>query len=157
MALQELMSYSAQKVTIKALRGNRFSLVVRVKNSDGSDYDFTNNTDNTSATDTGYFQVLNSGNGFLSQNFITNGTSNVDAITWNVAVEDGKITITSTNDYGFWPSPGTYKYNLFTELNEANSNLSKLTYWLYGDFVVIDDNPATSLGGLPGNFVENLE
>ena len=157
MALQELVSYSAQKVTIRALRGNRFKLVVNIKDNSGADYDFTNNTTDSTATDTGYFQVLNNSGTYLQQYYNENGITYTDPITFNIAVEDGKITILSTNEKGFWPNPGKYKYNLFTELNEAGETASKLTYWLYGEFIVVDDNPATNLGGLPSVFVENID
>lgn len=159
MALQELLAYSAQKVTIKALRGNHFQLVINVKTSSGANYDFTNSS---TETDNGYFQVLTpSGNqmqniyaayqgGVLSNNTPT-------PITFNTTVEDGKITITSTNDVGFWPAPGVYKYNIFTQKVDSTENTDQLTHWLFGDFVVIDDNPSSNLGGVPageGGFFE---
>ena len=53
---QELVSYSAQKVKVKALRGNYFQLVVNVKTSSGSNYDFTNSA---TETDNAYFQIFN--------------------------------------------------------------------------------------------------
>ena len=58
--------------------------------------------------------------------------------------EDGKLTIewgeTSPNIYAPWP--GIYKYHIYTE--DANN---KRYVWLYGDFVVEDENiynPSTS-------------
>ena len=35
-------------------------------------------------------------------------------LSFDTVVEDGKITITSTNSNGFWPAPGIYKYNIST-------------------------------------------
>ena len=144
---QELITYSAQKVKIKALRGQKFELVVTVKNSDGSAYDFTDTDGGVTTSDSGYFQVFASG-GLALQNEYSGQTVS-DAVEWDVRVggADGKLTITSTNDAGFWPKPGTYRYSLFTE--RAGSTASELDYWLHGDFVVIDDNPATNLGGIP--------
>ena len=150
---QELITYSAQKVKVKALRGQKFELVVTIKNSDGSAYDFTDTITTGAAdaeitvTDPGYFQVFGS-SGLALQNEYS-GQVVSEAVEWDVRVggTDGKLTITSTNDSGFWPKPGTYKYSLFTERVEATS--SELDYWLHGDFVVIDDNPATNLGGVP--------
>ena len=151
MALQELISYSAQKVTMKALRGNYFKLVINVKTSAGSDYDFTNSS---TETDNGFFQVVSpSGNAIQNVYASYQGGTLEDiapeTITFNVAVEDGKITITSTNDNGFWPTPGTYKYNLFTQKVDSTTTSDQLTHWLYGDFVVVDDNPSSNLGGVP--------
>ena len=151
LGIQELKSYSAQKVVIKALRGNYFQLTINVKTSGGANYDFTNSADET---DNGYFQVVTPA-GNAMQNTYTSYQGgeliNVapEAIDFNVVVEDGKITITSTNDTGFWPLPGTYKYNLFTQLVDATTTSDQLTHWLFGDFVVVDDNPSTNLGGIP--------
>ena len=149
---QELITYSAQKVKIKALRGQRFELSVSVKNSDGSDYDFTttlNFGDGSTSTlsDGGYFQVFGSGGTPLSNAYTGQTLTEPDYIDFEVTVEDGKLTIANIDSVGFWPSPGTYKYSLFTE--RASSENSELDYWLHGDFVVIDDNPATNLGGIP--------
>ena len=141
---QELLTYVTQKVKISALRGNKFNLIVNVKTSAGADYDFTASS---SETDNAFFQVFAS-NGIALQNFYT-GLEDTDIVDFNVDVEDGKLTITSTNDNGFWPPPGTYKYSLFTELIDATVSESNLTYWLHGDFVVVDDNPGSSLGGIP--------
>ena len=143
---QELVSYSAQKVKVKALRGNYFQLVVNVKTSSGSNYDFTNSA---TETDNAYFQIFNSSGGVAQNNYLQGAELVNEDITFSVSVEDGKLTITSTNDNGFWPRPGTDKYSLFSEKVDATQSNSELTYWLFGDFVVIDDNPATSLGGIP--------
>tara|TARA_R110002167_G_scaffold7683_11_gene36184 strand:+ start:1963 stop:2448 length:486 start_codon:yes stop_codon:yes gene_type:complete len=153
MALQELLSYSAQKVTMKALRGNYFQLIINIKTSAGADYDFTNSS---TETDNGYFQVLTPA-GNPMQNIYASyqgGTiTQIDpsVIVFNTTVEDGKLTITSTNDVGFWPAPGIYKYNLFTQLVDSSVNTDQLSHWLYGDFVVVDDNPSTNIGGVPAS------
>ena len=136
---------------MKALRGNYFQLIINVKTSSGSNYDFTNST---TETDNGYFQVLTpSGNQMQNIYASYQGGTLTDiapeSITFNTVVEDGKITITSTNDNGFWPAPGIYKYNLFTQKVDSSIVADQLTHWLYGDFVVVDDNPATNLGGVP--------
>ena len=151
MALQELTSYSAQKVVMKALRGNYFQLIINIKTSGGSNYDFTNSS---TESDNGYFQVLTpAGNQMQNIYASYQGGSLTDIapapITFNTVVEDGKITITSTNDKGFWPAPGIYKYNLFTQKVDSTLVADQLMHWLYGDFVVIDDNPSTNLGGVP--------
>ena len=151
MALQELLSYSAQKVTMKVLRGNYFHVIINVKTNSGSNYDFTNST---SETDNGFFQVLTP-SGTQMQNIYSAYQGGIlsdiapEAITFNTVVEDGKITITSTNDNGFWPAPGIYKYNLFTQKVDSSVVADQLTHWLYGDFVVVDDNPSSNLGGVP--------
>ena len=151
MALQELLAYSAQKVTIKALRGNHFQLVINVKTSSGANYDFTNSS---TEVDNGYFQVITpSGN--QMQNIYAayqGGTlENIapEAITFDTVVEDGKITITSTNNNGFWPAPGIYRYNIFTQKVDSTEANDQLTHWLFGDFIVIDDNPSSNLGRVP--------
>ena len=150
MAIQELISYSAQKVVIKALRGNYFHLVINIKTSSGADFDFTNSS---TETDNGFFQVIAPGGTPLVNNYSTyQGSALVqqgEVIEFETTVEDGKITIKSINDNGFWPTPGTYKYNVFTQLVDSNTTSDQLTHWLYGDFVVIDDNPSTNLGGVP--------
>ena len=142
--IQELLTYSTQKVKIKALRGNKFELTVNVRTSSGANFDFTNSS---TETDNGYFQVFQSGSTPLEN--IYSGFTITDEIDFEVTVSDGEISITSTNDAGFWPAPGTYKYTLFTEQVNSAVAASNLTYWLHGDFVVIDDNPATNLGGVP--------
>ena len=143
---QELISFSAQKVKVKALRGNLFELVVNVRTNSGGNYDFTTSS---SETDNGYFQVFNTSGAAVQNNYLQGANLVNEDITWSVTVEDGKLTIRSTNDSGFWPRPGTYRYSLFTEKVDATQANSELTYWLYGDFVVVDDNPASALGGFP--------
>ena len=142
---QELISFSAQKIKIKALRGNKFELTVRVKNSDGTDYDFTSSAGNT---DLGFFQVFKSNGMALSQDVpgyaFNSSTYDVDFI---VSVSDGQLEVSTRNDIGFWPTPGTYKYSLFTE--RIPNQTSELDYWLYGDFIVVDDNPSSTMGGTP--------
>ena len=45
--IQELLTYSTQKVKIKALRGNKFELTVNVRTSSGANFDFTNSSTET--------------------------------------------------------------------------------------------------------------
>ena len=156
---QELISYSAQKVKIKALRGNKFQLTVNVKTSSGANYDFSNDSTSASTYDNAYFQVVNT-NGANVLNLytqaISSGTNEYIDFSSTIT-EDGKIVIESTNANGFWPAVGIYKYNLFTEKvgTSGNTSPSELTHWLYGDFVVENQNPAfTTQGGVPADFVE---
>ena len=107
--IQELLTYSTQKVKIKALRGNKFELTVNVRTSSGANFDFTNSS---TETDNGYFQVFQSGSTPLEN--IYSGLTITDEIDFEVTVSDGEISITSTNDAGFLPAPGTYKYTLIT-------------------------------------------
>tara|TARA_Y100001938_G_C8018174_1_gene393737 strand:- start:59 stop:559 length:501 start_codon:yes stop_codon:yes gene_type:complete len=152
---QELITYAAQKVKIKALRGNRFSLVVNIKNSNGSDYDFDDSVtfgDGSSTTvfDSGYFQVFTSDGGALFNSFAGQQQGSIDTIDFQVTVANGKLTIETIDSDGFWPTPGTYKYILYTKEESALGTADNvLKYWLHGDFVVVDDNPATNLGGVP--------
>ena len=155
---QELISYSAQKVKIKALRGNKFQLTVNVKTSSGANYDFSNDSTSASTYDNAYFQVVNT-NGANVLNLytqaISSGTNEYIDFSSTIT-EDGKIVIESTNDNGFWPAVGIYKYNLFTEKvgDNGNTSPSELTHWLYGDFIVMDNNPAFSTqGGVPSDFL----
>ena len=155
---QDLITYSAQKIKIKALRGNRFELTITVKNSAGGDYDFSNDSVNASTYDNAYFQVVSTGGTNVLNSYTSAIESNTgETIDFEATIsEDGKIVITSTNDNGFWPQVGTYKYNLFTEKvgDNGNTSPSELTHWLYGDFIVMDNNPAFSTqGGVPSDFL----
>ena len=141
---QELLTYSTQKVKIKALRGNKFELTVNVRTSSGANFDFTNSS---TETDNGYFEVFQTNGSPFLQSYT--GLSISQDIEFDVKVSDGEIVISSINDNGFWPAPGTYKYSLYTEKVDSEDVNSNLTYWLHGDFVVVDDNPATNLGGVP--------
>jgi hypothetical protein len=142
--IQELLTYSTQKVKIKALRGNKFELTVNVRTSSGANFDFTNSS---TETDNGYFEVFQTNGSPFVQSYT--GLSISQSIDFDVKVSDGEIVISSENDNGFWPAPGTYKYSLYTEKVDSADANSNLTYWLHGDFVVVDDNPATTLGGVP--------
>lgn len=139
--IQELLTYSTQKVKIKALRGNKFELTVNVRTSSGANFDFTNSS---TETDNGYFEVFQSNGSPFLQSYTGLGIS--QDIEFDIKVSDGEIVISSVNDNGFWPAPGTYKYSLYTEKVDSADANSNLTYWLHGDFVVVDDNPATNLG-----------
>tara|TARA_R100001594_G_scaffold143879_1_gene192355 strand:+ start:5994 stop:6458 length:465 start_codon:yes stop_codon:yes gene_type:complete len=142
-----IITYPAQKATIKALRGSSFKLIVNVKDSDGSDYDFTSDANDTTLGDDAWFkiytkdgyQLKNSPNdtefdyeagGGITLSATNNGNS------FSITVEDGKLTIewvSTTQDFSPWP--GRYKYTLYT----VDSNEQK-TIWLYGSFVVEDNN-----------------
>ena len=144
---QELVTYSAQKVKLKALRGNYFELTINVKDSSGSAYDFSNDSTNVNQYDNAYFQVVNvSGSDMLNyyQGAIDAGLTEIILFDASIT-EDGKIVITSTNDNGFWPAVGIYKYHLFTQkVNTGGSTTpSQLTHWLYGDFIVEASNPVS--------------
>ena len=142
--MQELLTYATQKVKIKALRGNKFELIVNIRTSSGANLDFTASA---TETDNAYFQVFSTNGNPIENNY--SDLSVTDPIEFQTTVEDGKITIKSINSAGLWPQPGTYRYSLFTEEVNASVSESNLTYWLHGDFVVEDDNPATNLGGIP--------
>ena len=142
--MQELLTYATQKVKIKALRGNKFELIVNVRTSSGANLDFTASA---TETDNAYFQVFSTNGNPIENNYSDLSVS--DPVEFQTTVEDGKITIKSINSAGFWPQPGTYRYSLFTEEVNGTVSESNLTYWLHGDFVVEDDNPATNLGGIP--------
>ena len=142
--MQELLTYATQKVKIKALRGNKFELIVNIRTSSGANLDFTASA---TETDNAYFQVFSTNGNPIENNYSDLSVS--DPVEFQTTVEDGKITIKSINSAGFWPQPGTYRYSLFTEEVNASVSESNLTYWLHGDFVVEDDNPATNLGGIP--------
>ena len=52
-----VITYPAQKLTIKSMRGNHFKLVINVKDSGGSNYDFTSDTTDTTLGDDAFFQI----------------------------------------------------------------------------------------------------
>lgn len=137
---------------MKALRGNFFQLTVNVKDNNGADYDFSNNLNNANDYDDAFFVVVdNSGNSVLNYYTAAIEGETGETIDFEATItQDGKITIESTNDAGFWPQPGVYKYNLFTRKvgNNGVVNPQQLTHWLYGDFVVEKSNSSfTTEGG----------
>ena len=133
-----VITYPAQKLTIKSMRGNHFKLVINVKDSGGSNYDFTSDTTDTTLADTAEIKIRNK-DGSSTLNYIlapedTSGTFTIDSL-MDLTVEDGKITIEWGQTYTYAPWPGKYKYHMYT--TDAND---KETIWLYGDFVVVDNN-----------------
>ena len=157
------ITYPAQRLNIKALRGNYFKLVVNIKDSDGSDYDFTTGGGASGSgiqtlTDKAYFTVFGKTGAVIRNFYYANPESEeatTETITFRATVEDGKITIEAFGPSGFWPGRGTYKYVLFTQLNDQDGTPpqgeadAQMTYWLYGDFIVVDENPYSAFGGLP--------
>ena len=148
-----ITTYPAQKLTIKSMRSSHFKLVVNVKDSGGSNYDFTPTSDLTD----GAFIKIYRRDGFVLENspedtesismnegVLEDGTALHNDIT--ASVEDGKLTfewdINSTDGYTPWP--GKYKYHIFSE----NADNGAATIWLYGDFVVIDNNQYINSSGL---------
>jgi hypothetical protein len=154
--IQDLQTYSAQKVKIHALRGSFFELTVNVKTSSGANYDFSNDSTNTSQFDNAYFSVTDVNGAavlMVTQSDIENQTGQTINFSATIS-QDGKISIQSTNDTGFWPAAGIYKYTLFTEKvgDGGSTSPSQITQWLYGDFVVTDSNPAFAfVGGVPND------
>tara|TARA_R100001443_G_scaffold104862_1_gene113666 strand:+ start:2960 stop:3469 length:510 start_codon:yes stop_codon:yes gene_type:complete len=151
---QDLQTYSAQKIKIQALRGDFFQLTINVKTSSGANYDFSNDSNNASQFDNAYFTVTDSnGNPPLmyTQQDVEGSTGNIVNFSATIT-QDGKISIESSNDTGFWPAVGKYKYSLFTEKvgDNGSTSPSQLTTWIYGEFIVKESNPAFSyLGGIP--------
>lgn len=149
---ENLITYQAQKVKLKSLRGNHFQLTVNVKTNSGAKFDFSNDSTNANQYDEAYFYVTNSdGNSVLNyyQQAVEAETGEIVNFVATIT-EDGKITIESTNDAGFWPAVGTYKYNLFTARvgDGGATEPQQLTHWLYGDFVVESSNSSfTTQGG----------
>ena len=159
--MDNLVTYQAQKVKIKALRGNHFQLTVNVKDNVGAGYDFSNDSTNSSQYDDAYFVVVNNDStGML--NYYTQAIEGQtgEMITFSATItEDGKIVIESTNDAGFWPQPGVYKYNLFTRRVGDNGSTTPqhLTHWLYGDFVVEKSNSNfTDEGGVISSWLTEV-
>ena len=149
-------THPAQKLKIKSLRGNYFKLVVNVKTSAVADYTFIHGTDYWDI-DNGFFQVFDSSGVAIVNHYVASLQDSIDypsdpytitPLPFAVVVEDGKLTITSDSESGFWPDPGTYKYSLLTQ-SVLSATTGQLSYWLYGDFVVADDNPSSDFGGAP--------
>jgi hypothetical protein len=140
----------AQKLKITCFRGEKFKLVINVKDSSGSNYDFTNGS-TTDSTDTtavdavrmviynndGFAQVSNSSATSAptppgeDEDPITFDASINGLFTTNSVTEDGKITIEVDDYLRLWE--GTYKYYIYTT---KSNNPNEQTYWLYGDLVV---------------------
>jgi hypothetical protein len=168
--------YPAQKLTIKSMRGSDFKLVINVKDSDGSNYDFT--TINTGAGDTtptthqafirirradgGPVQnspggvelgVIDPNTGLIAPGIGLENTLNAGFGLTGGDVEDGKITFewdqSFGNDYAPWP--GRYKYHIHTRA----WNNGPETIWLHGDFIVVDNNPWSSSPITPGTAGDN--
>lgn len=159
--MDNLITYQAQKIKMKALRGNHFQLTVNVKDNAGADYDFSNDSTNSNQYDDAYFVVIgNDGNNI--PNYYTQAIEGEtgETISFNATItEDGKIVIESTNEAGFWPQPGVYKYNLFTRRvgDNGSVNPQQLTHWLYGDFVVEKSNSSfTTEGGAVDNLLTEI-
>ena len=147
--MDTLTLFPAQKLNIKSMRGCHFKLVVNVKNSDGGNYDFTDIADNSGDTTESSHQ-LNLRIYFNSPEFgvtqlvndpfgvgdVTTAPSIQDSMSYTV--EDGKLTVEWDIGAPYAPPVGRYKYHLYTISNLENS---PETIWLYGDFIVIDNNP----------------
>ena len=132
---KELITYPAQKLAIKSMRGSNFRLVLNIKNSDGSDYNLVNSDGGIAGIteDKAYIRIFKS-NGYPLQNSPSDIESpdenvenfqtgnRVDEILSNsVEIEDGKITFdwsVSVGGYSdeltYSPFPGRYKYTIFT-------------------------------------------
>lgn len=134
-----VITYPAQKLNIKCMRGHHFKLVVNIKNADGSNYDFTSNADDSTDTDSAYI-VIKKSNGDSVYNS-TEDSESLDGLNIGVfigkTVEDGKITFEWNNPSPFSPWPGRYKYHIYTVDDVSNTNTR---IWLYGDFIVVDNN-----------------
>ena len=141
-----VVTHQAQKLRIKSMRNSHFKLVVNVKNAGGGDYDFTSDTTNPTLGDDAFIRIYqNSGaNLYLSASFaeITSSQSGSPIVSnlINCTAEDGKITLEWDNESNFpyAPWPGKYQYTLYTK--DANN---KYYVWLYGDWVVEDQNIST--------------
>lgn len=144
-----IVTHPAQKLNIKHIKGAHFKLVVNIKNSDGSNYDFqgvgstnTNNYTNNSY-DLGEFKIMDS-NGDLIQSELqgNNNLVTLDGTALGVTVENGKLTVEFSGlGQPFSPLPGRYKYILKTSYLLASGGNSQHKVWLYGDFIVEDILP----------------
>ena len=140
-----VITHQAQKLRIKSMRNSHFKLVVNIKNADGSNYDFTSDTTDTTLGDDLHILIYASP-GQLLYNSIGNveGSQNLGSTLltndMNKTVEDGKLTIEwdATTNLPYAPWPGKYKYHIFTV--DANN---KQYVWLHGDFIVEDQNDYT--------------
>ena len=141
-----VITYPAQKLTIKSMRGHHFKLVINVKDSDGSNYDFDPGTQ--AGTPTGKMYVrTTAGAPVMVAGIVYAGPGQVeipiedeleDAL--NITIEDGKITIEWTYPFAYQPAKGRYKYNLVTIDPTSTDDPQRI--WLYGDFIVEDSIPA---------------
>jgi hypothetical protein len=139
----------AQKLKITCFRGEKFKLVINVKDSSGSDYDFTVDSSDATIVDSVKIVITKSDGTYPVNAYstVTEEPETTDSYTAsagfvsfndNSVTEDGKITL-ETNDYiRLWE--GNYKYYVATQKSTDEFNQ---TYWLYGDFVVksISPNP----------------
>ena len=144
-----IVTHPAQKLNIKHIRGAHFKLVVNIKNSDGSDYDFQGvgaanlNVYTNDSYDLGLFKIMDS-NGDLIQSELygSNELVTLDDTTLGVTVENGKLTVEFSGlGQPFSPLPGRYKYILKTSYLLASGGNSQHKVWLYGDFIVEDIFP----------------
>lgn len=146
-----IVTHPAQKLNIKHIKGSNFKLVVNVKNSDGSDYDFqgvgstgTNSYNNTSY-DEGQIVIMDSNGDFIQVEVPGSGQliSIEEGSALQVTVENGKLTVTFSGvGVPFSPPAGRYKYILKTSyVDSANNANSQHKIWLYGDFIIEDIFP----------------
>ena len=144
-----IVTHPAQKLNIKHIKGAHFKLVVNIKNSDGSDYDFqgvgaaNSNVYTNDSYDLGQFKIMDS-NGDLIQSELygSNELVTLNSSALGVTVENGKLTIEfSGAGQPFSPPPGRYKYILTTSYLLAVGANSQNKVWLYGDFIVEDIFP----------------
>lgn len=151
-----VITYPAQKLKIESMRGSHFKLVINVKESSGANYDFSNTTTAAGADvfDTARIRIFD-GQGLAIFNNPPGDPNAAGLVTTldfvlnfpEPTVVDGKITFEwATNGTPYAPLPGKYKYHIFTE----NSDTLATTIWLYGDFVVVDNNTYT----LPVNITQ---
>lgn len=167
--MNTVITYPAQKLNIKTMRGNTPNFSITIKNSDGSNYDLIDGSNYDQVYIKIYkssgFPLLNSSgygetpDGGWTQEQIDNPelytpTANTIHSYFNQAlsnladtfIEDGKITLyfdgggNEQNNYAPWR--GRYKYTIYV-LNSATSGTASedMVTLLYGDWIVVDDNP----------------
>jgi hypothetical protein len=137
-----VITYPAQKLTIKAMRGHHFKLVINVKDSNGNNYDFTSNPNDSTDPDTARIVVVRpDGEDVINSpgdEEVLNPGLTLSAYIAGTA-EDGKLTFEWNSPNAFAPWPGKYKYHIYTRDNTEDTDTH---IWLYGDFIVVDSMPS---------------
>ena len=110
---ENISTYWAREVKLKSYLADKFDFILKIKNSDGSDYNFSD----TTKAFFGVFKRTVNPIGAVLSNY------NSDFVTaFDTLVEDGRISVFNSDPSGYLAEPGTYHYILFCLDNLSNLN-----------------------------------
>ena len=129
---ENISTYWARNVKLKSRQGDKFDFVLNIKNEDGSDYVFAENTEAFFGV---YKRTANP-----EGNLLTDDSGLI--VAFDTSVENGKISVFNDDMGGYLASKGTYHYVLFTyDPDNYSLNLQELI----ADFNDLTNSPINHL------------